>query len=104
MAVSRVPTDADFLQGLRSQIGKRIRIWYDLDLSESGAVRETVEGRLTAVDSEIALDESRLIHPSPNDDRARRTAPTQAVRGYNELDQRTGLVTRTLLRPTAQTR
>lgn len=99
MRVAGIATDADFLQGLKSQIGKRVRISYDVELSESGAGRETVEGRLTSVDAEVVLDESRLIHPSSKDDRLRRTAPLRAVRGYNVLDQRTGLVERTLLRP-----
>lgn len=104
MAAARTLTDDDFVEGLRSQIGKRVRIWYEIDLSESGAGREMIEGRLTAVDAEVVLDESRLVHPSLKDDRERRTAPLQAVRGYHVLDQRTGVVARTLLRSSPQTR
>lgn len=99
MALAGIQLETDFLEGLRSQIGKRVRIWYDVDLSESGAARETVEGRLTAVRVAVVLDESRLVHPSLVDDHARRTASLDTVRGYNELDQRTGQVTRTVVRP-----
>ena len=93
------PEDTTFLNGLKSQLGKRVRIWYDVEASESGALRETVEGRLESVQAEVVLAESRLIHPSPIDDRATRTAPTDTIRGYNELDQRTGMVTSTVVRP-----
>lgn len=98
LLASQISTDVDFLQGLRSQIGRRVRISYDVDLSESGASRETVEGRLTAVDPLVVLEESRLIHPLFKEDRARRTTSLRSVRRYDVLDQRTGLVVRTLQR------
>lgn len=99
MAESGDSTDEEFLSSLRAQIGRRVRIWYDLESAEGEAERETVEGRLTAVHSEVVLDESRLIHPAVVDDHARRTASLDAVRGYNELDQVTGVVMSTVLRP-----
>jgi len=91
-------TESAFLDGLRAQIGKRVRIWYDVEPSEGGPLREVAEGRLTRVDSEVTLLESRLVHPSFTDDRSTRTAPTAALRGYAEVDQRTGSVVRTVLR------
>lgn len=88
-----------FLNGLKSQLGKRVRIWYDVELSESGAGRETVEGLLTSLQVEAVLTESRLVQPSVIDDHATRTAPIASIRGYNELDQRTGSITSTVVRP-----
>lgn len=99
MAEIRSPTDTEFLNGLRAQMGKRVRVWNVVESSVGEALRETVEGRLTAVDTEVVLEESRLIHPSLIDDHARRTASLDSVRGYNELDQRTGQVTSTVVRP-----
>jgi len=94
------PNEIDFLAGLKSMVGKRIRIWYDAELSESGAGRETVEGRLESVTDEVVLQESRLIHPTSVDDRATRTASTASLRGYAWLDPASGVVTKTVVRPT----
>ena len=99
MSGFRSLTEAEFVAGLRAQVGKRVRVWYEVESAEGGAERETVEGRLTAVLGEVILDESRLIHPSMLDDHERRTASLESVRGYNELDQRTGLVTSTIVHP-----
>ncbi|HXY47693.1 MAG TPA: hypothetical protein VEK13_07370 [Thermoplasmata archaeon] len=99
MIGSEDSAESAFLNGLKSQLGKRVQIWYNVELSESGAGRETVEGRLDSVKVEAVLTESRLIHPSLIDDHATRTASVDSIRGYHELDQRTGSVTRTVVRP-----
>jgi hypothetical protein len=92
------PEEIAFLNGLRSQMGKRIRIWYDVESSDGASLREVVEGRLTSMDSQVTLLESRQIHPSLADDHGRRTASISSLRGYAEMDQRTGTVTNTVLR------
>ena len=93
------PEELAFLNGLRSQIGRRVRVWYDVESSEGAPLREVVEGRLTSMDSEVTLEESRLVHPFATDDRATRTASVATLRGYAEMDQRSGTVMSTRLRP-----
>ena len=93
------PDEVAFLVGLKSLVGKRVRVWYDAELTESGAGRETIEGRLESVTVEVVLTESRLIHPAFLDDRATRTALTTSVRGYSQLDPMSGAVTKTVVRP-----
>jgi hypothetical protein len=99
MAAVEHPDEIAFLSGLKSLVGKRIRVWYDVASSESGALRETVEGRLASITVEVVLEDSRLIHPASFNDRATRTAPTASIRGYNLLDPVSGAVTRTVVRP-----
>lgn len=98
MLSSTDSTESGFLDGLRAKVGHRIRIWYDAEYLEGEPLRCTVEGRLASVDTEVTLTESRIIHPSMMDDHATRTAPLSWVRGYNELDPCTGLVTKTIAR------
>jgi hypothetical protein len=92
------PEEVAFFNGLRTQVGKLIRIWYDVESPEGAPLREVVEGRLARVDAEVTLLESRIIHPSSTVDHATRTASVALLRGYAELDQRTGTVTNTVLR------
>ena len=99
MVEAPTPELATFLEGLRSQVGKRIRIWYEVESSDAGPLREIAEGRLASVDSEVTLEESRLVHPAPADDHAIRTASVSSLRGYALVDPRTGTVTKTVLRP-----
>jgi hypothetical protein len=92
-------TEGEFLNGLRGQVGRRVRVWYDVESTQGEAIRETVEGRLSSAKGELVLVESRLIHPMLAEDYARRTAALDMVRGYTELDQRTGMDKRSFVRP-----
>jgi len=98
MAESVSPAEISFLGGLKRLVGHRVRIWYDVEGDDGQPLRETVEGRLDSVQAVITLSESRQIQPSLVNDRVTRTAPFAWLRGYNELNQRTGEVTSTILR------
>jgi len=98
MAAGENPEEASFVNGLRAQIGKRIRIWYNVESTDGGPLREVVEGRLASVDSEVTLLDSRIIHPASLDDHARRTATVASLRGYAEMNPRTDTVANTVLR------
>jgi hypothetical protein len=92
------PIDTAFLEGLKGQIGRRVRIWYEVPSPDGGPQREIIEGRLTVVKAEVVLADSQSIHPSARSDNAVRTAPTRLILGYAELDQVSWAVTKTFLR------
>jgi hypothetical protein len=100
----KVANEAVFLEGLRQQIGRRVRIWYEVPAPDGGPQREIVEGRLKEVRAEVVLADSQSIHPSSADVHTVRTAPTRLILGYAELDQVNHEVTRTFLRPDLHSR
>ena len=91
-------TESAFLNGFKAEIGKRVRTWYIVDSADGAPVREVAEGRLTTVDCDVILEESRAVHPFACDDHARRTTSVASLLGYAALDQRTGGVANTVLR------